>query len=85
MFSEGPTSTARSDAQVVEAFAQENGLTLDALVGMTIHGLAQQIRSTGTLTLPLQIGPSSPQCQACPFSRLSQAKAVGNIVRGPWS
>ena len=83
MLPEAPPPNDPSAAELVEAFAMHNGLTLDALVTMTIHSLAKQLQTTGSLSLPLQIGHPSPHCQQCPFARIHRT-LPDNVRRGPW-
>lgn len=81
-----PPLTA-ADLAAVSAFAAQSGLDTSTLIRLSVQAMAAHIRQHGTLTLPVQIGVSSPFCVFCPHSRAQKPMAstgTNNIVPGPW-
>ena len=61
------TLITSDDAETLNTFAFRIGISGQDLVRMAIASLAQQIRQTDDMSLPIQIAPS-PHCTHCPFA-----------------
>lgn len=81
-------SLTEADATTIEAFALKNGMETGTLLSMAAHALAERIRTTGGIFMPMHIGPVSSHCLTCPLGQQRQTPpdvpSLTKIVSGPW-
>lgn len=64
-----PDTLSQADTILLQNFATQLGITPSTLIHLAAHAIADHLRQTSSLTLPLSIGLPSPQCSTCPHSR----------------
>jgi hypothetical protein len=81
-----PPDSHLTDALLtLERFAHSIGTTTDVLLSVAATALADHIKQTGELNLPLQIGLPSQQCSYCPFGHNHPPKDLPlNVIPGDW-
>jgi len=80
-----PIAVSSADSAVIDSFAAQAGIPGNQLITAVVAAFADHLRQHGSLTLPVRIGPPSPQCALCPVAQASHQPIMElprNLIKG---